>query len=236
MPEMQRRAMGLSRHDGGACSISEVGDGWKMKILLDVWSDYVCPFCYLEEPVVRQLREEYADDLTVRWRAFELRPEPVPTLQPDGEYLNDIWGRAVYPMATERGMHLRLPPVQPRSRWAHEAAAFAGAQGCFDVMNEALFKAFFSEGRDIGQLDVLVELGRECGLEEAALRQALQEGTHREAVLADETAARELRLSGVPAFLIRLEGEPLNKALEVTGAQPFPRLHAAIERLRVARS
>ena len=79
-----------------------------MSLLLDVWSDYVCPFCYLEEPILNRMREEFGDQLTVRWRAFELRPEPVPTLPPHGEYLVNIWERAVYPMARERGMKLQI--------------------------------------------------------------------------------------------------------------------------------
>ena len=62
-----------------------------MAVRLDVWSDYLCPFCYLEEPVLTRMREEFGDRLTVHWRAFELRPEPVPTLPPRGEYLVNVW-------------------------------------------------------------------------------------------------------------------------------------------------
>ncbi len=125
-----------------------------MQVQVDVWSDYVCPFCYLEQPVLDRIAQEYVERVGIRWRAFELRPDPVPTLKPDGTYLRDIWARAVYPMAKERGMSLRLPPVQPRSRLAHEAAHFAATQGLFDAMNTALFRAFFEDGCDIGDLAV----------------------------------------------------------------------------------
>jgi hypothetical protein len=84
------------------------------RIAVEIWSDYVCPFCYLELPAVERLKEEFGPRVDVSWHAFELRPEPAPTLDPDGEYLHDIWGRSVYPMAEERGMRLRLPPVQPQ--------------------------------------------------------------------------------------------------------------------------
>ena len=83
-------------------------------VRLDVWSDYVCPFCYLEEPVLTRIIDEFGNDVKVNWQAFELRPEPVPTLDPDGEYLHRVWNASVYPMASERGMNLKLPPVQPR--------------------------------------------------------------------------------------------------------------------------
>jgi predicted DsbA family dithiol-disulfide isomerase len=72
-------------------------------VRLDVWSDYVCPFCYLEEPILGRIRDEFGNDVDVKWQAFELRPEPVPTLAPDGEYLHTVWNDSVYPMAAERG-------------------------------------------------------------------------------------------------------------------------------------
>ncbi|MBA3544823.1 MAG: DsbA family oxidoreductase [Chthoniobacterales bacterium] len=200
-----------------------------MAVHVDVWSDYVCPFCYLEEPVLNEARKEFGDRLKVRWRAFELRPEPVPTLPPRGEYLLDIWERAVYPMARDRGMKLQLPPVQPRSRLALEAAEFAGSAGKFDAMHTALFRAFFEEGRDIGDVEVLVEIGEANGLEGDALRRALQGGLYRAQVLEDEALAASLELTGVPALLVREENVPIESARVLSGAQPLFMVRAAIE-------
>jgi predicted DsbA family dithiol-disulfide isomerase len=92
------------------------------------------------------------------WRAFELRPEPVPTLPPGGEYLTRVWHDSVYPLAERLGVTMRLPPVQPRSRRAHEAAKWAASVGRFDEYNGALFRAFFERGEDIGETEVLVSL------------------------------------------------------------------------------
>jgi len=125
-------------------------------VRLDVWSDYVCPFCYLEEPVLTRIIDEFGNDVKVNWQAFELRPEPVLTLDPDGEYLG-VWSASVYPMASERGMNLKLPPVQPRSRRAFELTEFARDKGRFDETHHALFKAFFEEGKDVSDLGVLGE-------------------------------------------------------------------------------
>ncbi len=202
-----------------------------MPLQLDVWSDYVCPFCYLEEPILNRMREEFGEQLTVRWRAFELRPEPVPTLPPHGDYLVDIWDRAVYPMARERGMTLKLPPVQPRSRLALEAAEFAREQGRFDAMHAAIFRAFFEEGRDIGEMETLLELGEKCGLERSALESALTSGEFRPRVLADEELSQELGVSGVPAMLLRRDDEPLLAARSLSGAQPEFMVRAAIQHL-----
>jgi predicted DsbA family dithiol-disulfide isomerase len=65
---------------------------------IDVWSDYVCPFCYLEEPIFARIIDEFGNDVDVNWQAFELRPESVPTLDPNGGYLHTVWNASVYPM------------------------------------------------------------------------------------------------------------------------------------------
>jgi predicted DsbA family dithiol-disulfide isomerase len=200
------------------------------RVRITVWSDYVCPFCYLEEPVLEQIRQEYGDRVEIQWRAFELRPEPVPTLDPDGEYLHTIWRQSVYPMAERRGMTLRLPPVQPRSRKALEAAEFAREAGRFEAMNRALFRAFFEEGRDLGATEVLLDVGGSVGLDREELRTALEQGRFTDAVLRDERLAQAIGISGVPALLVGPHEAPLEAAEVVSGAQPYERVHAAVER------
>jgi predicted DsbA family dithiol-disulfide isomerase len=203
-----------------------------MRIQIDVWSDYVCPFCYLEAPVLKRLAAEYGDGLTIRWRAFELRPFPVTTLDPNGTYLRDIWARAVYPMAKERGMTLRLPPVQPRSRLAHEAAVFAGTHGLFDAMHSELFKAFFEDGNDIGDLCTLLEVGERIGLKPEQLRDALEHEHEKKRVLADEELALKLRISGVPAMFVHADDEPLGHAILVAGAQSLEHVRVRVNEVR----
>lgn len=206
------------------------------RVLITVWSDYVCPFCYLEEPVLERIREEFGERVEVDWRAFELRPDPVPTLDPDGEYLHTTWNRAVYPMAEQRGMTLRLPPVQPRSRRALEAAEFAREIGRFDAMHNALFRAFFEDGHDLNDLEVLLEVGDSVGLDREELRGALEEGRFTAKVLQDEQLAQELGVSGVPAMLVGPGSAALRDAEMVMGAQPYERVRAVVERALEGRS
>ncbi|MGJ7460834.1 DsbA family oxidoreductase [Halomonas sp. MA07-2] len=203
------------------------------RIALDIFSDYVCPFCYLEMPEIDALAEHFADRVTILWRAFELRPDPEPTLDPDGDYLHDIWGRAVYPMAAERGMTLRLPRIQPRSRLAHEAAAWAEVQaarhpGAGDAMHRALFRGFFEESLDLADPQALAHLADTLSLNGSALHRALEQGDHRQAVLDDQCAARDLGIHGVPALRFRVGGE---NAGVLEGAQPRRQLFLAMERL-----
>lgn len=126
----------------------------------------------------------------------------MPTLDPKGEYLETTWRNSVYPLSEQMGIKLVLPPVQPRTRLAHEAAEFAQRQGKMAEMAHALFKAFFQEGRDIGQVDVLCDVGRSAGLNPEKLRSALEERTLQEPVGADLELSRRLGISAVPAFIV----------------------------------
>lgn len=134
-------------------------------------------------------------------RAFELRPYPVPTLDPSGEYLTRVWREAVYPMAQRMGMALRLPPVQPRSRLAHAATFFAAGSGRLEEFQEVVYRAFFELGEDIGCLEVLAVLGTEIGLDAAALRLALETRTYEAQVETDEDRAQSIGVRAVPAYV-----------------------------------
>lgn len=199
------------------------------KIRIDVWSDYVCPYCYLELPLLDRLQEEYGPRIEIYWRAYELRPEPAPPLDPSGDYLRTAWTSSVYPLAKERGMVMRLPPIQPRSRKALEAAAHARSEGQFDEMHRAILRAFFEEGRDIGDMRVLLDIAAAVGLDPLSLKNALDEGRYTEAVLQDQRLAYDLGLSAVPTMLVRPADAPLQSATPVRGAVPYKQLYAAVK-------
>jgi len=159
-------------------------------------------------------------DVEVIWKAFELRPDPVPSRDPAGEYLTRVWRDSVYPLAERLGMTMRLPPIQPRSRRAHEAAKWAQTQDQFDAYNEALFRAFFERGEDISDLDVLSTLARDLGLDDSSLCTSLETKQFEPSVIADEHEAAELGVHAVPAFVF-------NRRFALTGVQPT----AALEQM-----
>lgn len=165
---------------------------------LVVYSDYVCPFCYLAEPVIRRVREETG--VETAYRAYELRPAPVPLLDPrEGGYA-DAFRATIAPLASALGVEIRLPDVAPRSRKAHEAAAFARENGAFDAVHAAIFRAYWVEGLDVGRIDVLVEIGRGVGLDPTALKVALDLDQYTGRVEREEQEALRLGVSGVPSF------------------------------------
>ena len=140
-------------------------------------------------------------DVEVTWCAFELRPDPMPTLDPKGEYLQRVWRDSVYPLSERLRFNMKLPPVQPRSRRAHEAAHWARTQGYFNDYNLSIFQVFFERGEDIGKKDVLVRLASDLGLDGEALRSALEQRDFEKSVLAEEQDAERYGIRAVPAFV-----------------------------------
>ncbi|MFI7285064.1 DsbA family protein [Streptomyces anulatus] len=197
-------------------------------VKIKIWSDYVCPFCMLAEGPLEEAIKDVGVEVEVEWMPFELRPHPQPTLRPEDEYLPSIWERAVYPMARRLGVDITLPAVspQPYTALAFEGYQYAAEHGLGTAYNQRMFRAFFQESQDLGQVDVLVALAGEIGLDEAGFRAALADGTYR---ARHQEALREAaahRVQSVPTLLVgdtRIEGVPrpaqLRKAILDAQAQ-----------------
>ena len=160
--------------------------------------------------------------MIIRWRAFELRPEPVELLDPQGDYLTSAWKNHVYPLAKKMGMPLKMPPIQPRSRRAHEAAKWAETYERLDEFHLAIFQAFFEHGLDIGNIEVLIKLAADLGLDPEALKTSLDNHEFTFQVVSDEEDAMDIGVRAVPAFVA--EGQLL-----AAGVQSADRLHELLE-------
>src|SRR5262249_9169350 len=155
---------------------------------------------------------------------FELRPEPQPTLRPEGEYLQRAWSQSVYPIARRMGVPIVLPPVspQPHTHLAFEGYQYAREYGKGNEYNHRLLGACFVEGQVSGNIGVLAKLSGEVGLDEWGFEQALRTREYREAHrLALRHAYEEVGVSGVPLFVI---GERV-----LTGLQDRETLEAAMD-------
>jgi predicted DsbA family dithiol-disulfide isomerase len=191
-----------------------------MPLAIRVYSDYVCPFCFLAEfPLLEAIRGK---DVEVIWMPFELRPYPTPTLRPEGEYLQNAWSNSVYPIAARMGVEIRLPTVspQPYTRLAFEGLEFAKEHDAADAYNSAVMKAFFQQNQDIGDLDILTTIAAGVGLDLSEFEQALEVGTYAErhqALL--RQAYEDEGVTGVPLFMIGnrvLMGLQSREAIETT--------------------
>ena len=166
--------------------------------------DYVDPGSYLLHQVLARAGEAKATP-----HPFELRPPPEPVIDPGDPRWVALYG-AMKTEAKELGVPLERPTFVPWSRKAHELALQAGEKGCFEAVHEALFRAYFGEGLDIGRVDVLVAIGVEHGLDASETRAALDVDRQREALEQQRAAALDWAIRGVPTLLLpdgrRLEG------------------------------
>jgi predicted DsbA family dithiol-disulfide isomerase len=171
----------------------------------------------LAEPAIKEL-ESQDQSLKIFWRSFELRPDPIPTLDPNGDYLVSAWQNHVYPLAAKLKMPLKRPPIQPRSRLAHEAVKWASKHGCFEKFHLALFRAFFEHGKNIGDIEILIELAADLKLDASSLETSLNTNEFTAMVIFDEDKAKQIGVRAVPAFVI-------NGKLKAAGVQSAQRLH-----------
>ena len=176
-----------------------------MPLNVQVFSDYVCPYCFLAEGPLNAAVAALDGEVGVEWMPFELRPHPTPTLEPDGGYLQNGWRDSVYPLAEKMGVRIVLPRVspQPYTRLAFEGAMFARDHGKADAYNHRMFTAFFQDELDIGDVDVLTACAEELGLDAQDFRAALDGGAHRQDCAEQLRYGREvLGIDSVPTFVI----------------------------------
>ena len=195
-------------------------------ISIDVYSDVVCPWCYigkrkLEQALVR-LREQNVA-VTPNWRAFQLNPDLPVEGMARKDYVETKFGgpeRAVqiYARVAAGGNEVGLPfqfekiQRQPNTINAHRLIRYAGDHGKQDVVVEALFRAFFLEIRDIGDVDTLSDIAASAGLNRDAVHVYLSSEDGTGAARHEDAIARQVGITGVPFFVF-------GRKYAVSGAQ-----------------
>ena len=174
-------------------------------IKVEVWTDFVCPFCLLGEHVIEQAARGLP--VEIQWQPFELRPHPTPTLRPEDEYLPRVWKAAVYPMAERLGVPIQLPSVspQPYTRKAFLGLQYANQHGQGNAYVHAVMCAFFQRDQNIGEDSVLKDILAGLGLDplglDAVVQSASANAAHDEAL----SRAYALGVRSVPS--LRLSGQ-----------------------------
>ena len=184
------------------------------------YCDYVDPACYL---LNRALRAMAPARITLTCRPFELRPPPLPTIDPR----SGVWKArcdGVRAGARDYGLQVPMPRWMPWSRKAHELFLYARGQGCCEAVHAALFRAFFEKKADIGRIDVLVALAEKQGLEASEARAVLDVDRYAAEVEERREAALRSGVRGPPTLEAggqRLDGLPdrgsLLRFLEMAG-------------------
>jgi predicted DsbA family dithiol-disulfide isomerase len=166
-------------------------------VRVTVVSDYICPWCYLGLARIERLQREF--DIEVEWRPSELHPE-IPEGGRDLSRSVAYYNRLL-PVFVEAGLPFQPPVRVPNSRLALESAEFARERDAFESYHRALFDAYFAQGRDIGDIETLVEIAAASGLDARSLREAV--ASHAYSARVDELTdgTRALGVASTPTFV-----------------------------------
>ncbi|MBS4174360.1 DsbA family oxidoreductase [Bacillus sp. FJAT-49736] len=194
---------------------------------VEVWSDFVCPFCYIGKRHFEEALKQFEgkSNVEVVFKSFELDPNAKLHYDMDMHHLlaakygmsleqakaaNENVGR----QAAQVGLTYHFDTMKPTNTFnAHRLTHFAAQHGKMTEMAERLFKAYFTESRHIGEHETLKELAAEIGLDPEKVSEMLNGDAFSKEVRADEQEAGMLGIQGVPFFVI-------NRKYAVSGAQP----------------
>lgn len=204
---------------------------------IDVFADPVCPWCWIGKRRLEAALAARPDvDATVRWLPFQLDPTIPPEGVPRADYLENQLGdldrvRAMHEqlasVGRDEGLALLFADIErsPNTLDAHRAIRWAAEEGPLaqGALIEQLFEAYFTDGDDISDLDVIARSAEEAGLDSETLRDRLDSDEDAEIVREEVSRARAIGVEGVPCFI--LAGK-----LVVMGAHPPEALVEAIDR------
>ncbi len=212
---------------GAGASGEVTGGAGKPLLKVTVFSDYICPFCYIGELRLKRLREQF--DLRVNWCAIEIHPgtspggEPIESLGYDSERWQAMMA-SLKDMAAQEGVVLKEHDFTTNSRSALLLAESAKLLGrdIFYRLHNALFEAFFVDGRNIGDRAVLEPLARDAGMTDDQIAAAWNERESGEKLARYRQAALDLGVRATPTFFIgeqRLDGAvPYEQLLDAAHA------------------
>lgn len=194
---------------------------------VEVWSDIVCPFCYIGKRKFEHALDafEQKEDVEIIWRSYQLDPsmKPVPGGQSVNEYLADRKGVSVEEakrmndyvgsVAEEVGLEFKFDSaIINNTLNAHRLLHLAREEAVQKEVQEKLFAAYFTEGKNIGDTETLISIGENAGLDANEIRKVFESNRYIGEVQADHYAAQQFGAQGVPFFVF-------NNKYAVSGAQ-----------------
>ncbi|QQR95393.1 MAG: DsbA family oxidoreductase [Bacteroidota bacterium] len=198
-------------------------------MIIEIWSDIMCPFCYIGKRHYENALKQFAgkNNIELKWKSYLLDPEtPLEFEKPLNvyEYLAERKGISlaqsikmhehVVAMAKQAGLDYQLDKlVIANMLKAHRVIQFAKKKGLADLIEENMFKAYFTEGKNLADDDVLVAIGIASGLTKEEVITALTDDLYAYEVDQDIQEARAIGLTGVPFFVF-------DRKYAISGAQP----------------
>jgi predicted DsbA family dithiol-disulfide isomerase len=195
------------------------------RITVDIVSDAICPWCFIGKRRFEQALAQASQDVEVliAWRPYQLNPEMPAEGMDRKAYLATKFGgdaradeiyQRVRDAGASAGIDFNFAGMQrtPNTINAHRVIGLAGRAGKQDAVVEALFRAYFLDGRDIGDTDVLAAVAASAGFEEKVVRDYLAGRDDVERVGSEDAMARKMGIQGVPCFIF-------NRKYAISGAQ-----------------
>lgn len=197
------------------------------KLKVEIWSDVACPFCYIGKREFEKALQSFPErnQLNIEWKSYQLDPDIVTDDKKSmSAYLSEIKGmpedkvkkmhEQLTLRAAEVGLNYHFEKAIPANTMnAHSFSHFAKKCGKQDEAEELLFRAHFTEGKNIDSVDTLLEMAGKLNLDREELKKSLEEKTYFEDVRADIYEAFQLGVRGVPFFVF-------DRKYAVSGAQP----------------
>jgi len=197
-----------------------------MDFKLTIFSDYICPWCYVGQGVVEKLSTEYNVD--VEWRPFYLYWDT----PPEGRELSEHIKRARAAGSEERlsqmaglcGMKFVSIKRIYNTRLAHEATEYAREHGKASEFHRVVFRKVYADGLDISQWDELRSAAREAGLNADEMHSEVENSKYTAEVEAQVQRAYQIGVTGVPTYVI-------NDRYAIIGAQPYEAFQNALKKI-----
>jgi predicted DsbA family dithiol-disulfide isomerase len=194
---------------------------------IEIWSDYVCPFCYIGKRCLEQALDlfDHREKVEVVFRSFQLNPtSPTYTNKDIHTVLAEKFGvsydqakkmnEQVGRQAEEVGLTYHFDTMKPTNTLdAHRVSHYAKSLGKDKELTERLLKAYFTDSLHIGDHETLASIAEEIGLDRTEVKQLLESDQYKKEVDADQQEASRLGITGVPFFVF-------NEKYAVQGAQP----------------
>ena len=189
---------------------------------LEIYSDFNCTWCYFDKPLVKKLKREY--DVQVCYRAFPLHPD----IPEAGMPIEELFGynlplmndkmQKLEDMAESLGVPLAKRSLISNSRLSQELAKWAEAMGKLEVYQDAIYTAYFAEGRDIADKTILSEIVENCGLSKTKALEVIETGVFRDAVDIDWEKSETLGIMVAPTYLMN--------GTQLIGSQSYEKMEA----------
>lgn len=198
----------------------------KEKMKIEIWSDVVCPFCYIGKREFEKALGQFADTnfVQIEWKSFQLMPDmPTNYDKSSYQYFADKYGtsmkeakeahESVTNRASTLGLNYQFDIAKPANTLkAHQLIHFAKLHGKQDEAEEILFRSYFTEGKNLNDIATLLEIAQTIGLDTAELKPLLENDALKEAVQKDIVEAQNIGVRGVPFFVF-------DRKYAVSGAQ-----------------